>query len=52
MLTQQGYTPDDILPEEKKVNLRRNSTSLRVVKSLRSYQETSTTDVNATGLYP
>ncbi len=25
MLTQQGYTPDDILPEGKKVNLRRNS---------------------------
>ena len=25
MLTQQGYAPDDILPEGKKVNLRRNS---------------------------
>ena len=25
MLTQQGYTPDDILPKGKKVNLRRNS---------------------------
>ena len=25
MLTQQGYTPDDILPEGKKVNLRRKS---------------------------
>ena len=25
MLAQQGYTPDDILPEGKKVNLRRNS---------------------------
>lgn len=25
MLTQQGYTPDDMLPEGKKVNLRRNS---------------------------
>ena len=46
MLTQQGYTPDDILPEEKKVNLRRNSNistggdSIDVTETMdSSYQE-------------
>ncbi len=31
MMTQQGYAPDDILPEGKKVNLRQTPTFLRVV---------------------
>ena len=46
MLTQQGYTPDDILPEGKKVNLRRNSNistggdSIDVTETMdSSYQE-------------
>lgn len=46
MLTQQGYTPDDILPEGKKVNLRRNSNistggdSIDVTETMHSsYQE-------------
>ena len=46
MLTQQGYTPDDILPEGKKVNLRRNSNistggdSIDVTETIdSSYQE-------------
>ena len=46
MLTQQGYTPDDILPERKKVNLRRNSNistggdSIDVTETMdSSYQE-------------
>ena len=46
MLTQQGYAPDDILPEGKKVNLRRNSNistggdSIDVTETIdSSYQE-------------
>ena len=46
MLTQQGYAPDDILPEGKKVNLRRNSNistggdSIDVTETMdSSYQE-------------
>ena len=46
MLTQQGYTPDDMLPEGKKVNLRRNSNistggdSIDVTETMdSSYQE-------------
>ena len=46
MLAQQGYTPDDILPEGKKVNLRRNSNistggdSIDVTETMdSSYQE-------------
>ena len=46
MLAQQGYTPDDILPEGKKVNLRRNSNistggdSIDVTETIdSSYQE-------------
>ncbi|MDB6184812.1 bifunctional glutamate--cysteine ligase GshA/glutathione synthetase GshB [Streptococcus vestibularis] len=46
MLTQQAYTPDDILPEGKKVNLRRNSNistggdSIDVTETMdSSYQE-------------
>lgn len=46
MLAQQGYTPDDILPEGKKVNLRRNSNistggdSIDVTETMHSsYQE-------------
>lgn len=46
MLTQQGYTPDDILPKGKKVNLRRNSNistggdSIDVTETMdSSYQE-------------
>lgn len=46
MLTQQGYTPDDILPGGKKVNLRRNSNistggdSIDVTETMdSSYQE-------------
>ena len=58
MLTQQGYAPDDILPEGKKVNLRRNSNistggdSIDITETMdSSYQELATAMATSMGAW-
>ena len=58
MLTQQGYAPDDILPEGKKVNLRRNSNistggdSIDVTETIdSSYQELAAAMATSVGAW-
>lgn len=58
MLTQQGYAPDDILPEGKKVNLRRNSNistggdSIDVTETMdSSYQELAASMATSMGAW-